>query len=313
MAVTQISWFPDIQVFRSTDRGATWSRIWDWNGYPDRTLRYSLDISGAPWLDFGKQAAPPEPSPKLGWMTESFEIDPFDSNSFLYGTGATVYGGSNLTAWDTGGKVAIGVKAQGLEETAVLDLASPPGATQLISGLGDIGGFVHSDITKVPPAYSSTAPALGSITGVDFAEKTPATMVRVGKGDAGRAAHRHLDLGRQLVVGGPGACRRDRSGHGRDGRRRQPHRLEHRRRRRVHVLDAGLELDEVDGRADRRARRVRPRQPAEVLRVLGRHVLDLGRRRRDVHGVEGHGSARGGSGPLLRGLRPRGRRVAGGR
>jgi xyloglucan-specific exo-beta-1,4-glucanase len=185
MAVTQISWFPDIQVFRSTDRGATWSRIWDWNGYPDRTLRYSLDISGAPWLDFGKQAAPPEPSPKLGWMTESFEIDPFDSNSFLYGTGATIYGGSNLTAWDTGGKVAIGVKAQGLEETAVLDLASPPGATQLISGLGDIGGFVHNDITKVPAAYSSSQPALGSITGVDFAEKTPATMVRVGKGDAG--------------------------------------------------------------------------------------------------------------------------------
>ena len=62
MAVTQISWFPDIQVFRSTDRGATWSRIWDWNGYPDRTLRYTLDISGVRLADV-RQAGRPRRSP----------------------------------------------------------------------------------------------------------------------------------------------------------------------------------------------------------------------------------------------------------
>lgn len=118
-------------------------------------------------------------------MTESFEIDPFDSGSFLYGTGATIYGGSNLTDWDTGGKVDISVKAQGLEETAVLDLAAPPGSVQLVSSLGDIGGFVHTDLTKAPSAYSATAPFMGSVNGTDFAEKTPATMVRVGSGDAG--------------------------------------------------------------------------------------------------------------------------------
>ena len=67
----------------------------------------------------------------------------------------------------------------------MLDLAAPPGATQLVSGLGDIGGFVHTDITKAPSAYSATAPFMGSVNGTDFAEKTPATMVRVGSGDAG--------------------------------------------------------------------------------------------------------------------------------
>lgn len=181
MVVTQISWWPDIIVFRSTDRGATWSRIWDWAGYPNRDLRYDLDHSGAPWLTFGKTSAPVgEPLVKLGWMTESFEIDPFDSDSFLYGTGATVYGGSNLTAWDTGGTVKIGVRAQGIEETAVLDLAAPPGPVQLLSGLGDVGGFVHTDITKVP-AQMYTQPYHGSVTGVDFAEAKPATMVRVGQ------------------------------------------------------------------------------------------------------------------------------------
>ena len=64
MAVTQISWWPDIQVFRSTDRGATWSRIWDWNGYPDRTLRYTLDISGAGWLDVRQAARPAGAQPE---------------------------------------------------------------------------------------------------------------------------------------------------------------------------------------------------------------------------------------------------------
>ena len=67
-------------------------------------------------------------------MTESLEIDPFDSNKMLYGTGATLYGSDNLTAWDAGSKITIKVKAVGIEETAVLDLASPPSGPQLFSG-----------------------------------------------------------------------------------------------------------------------------------------------------------------------------------
>src|SRR5690606_15418632 len=45
MVATQISWWPDVIFFRSTDGGATWTRIWDWASYPDRTFRYTLDIS----------------------------------------------------------------------------------------------------------------------------------------------------------------------------------------------------------------------------------------------------------------------------
>src|SRR5690606_28333010 len=127
-----------------------------------------------------RQSVEPELSPKLGWMTESFEIDPFDSDHALYGTGATVYGTDNLTAWDTGGKVAIDVRATGIEETAVLDLAAPPGAVELYSGLGDIGGFVHTDVTQVPDQMSSQ-PFHGSVTGIDVAALKPATVVRVGQ------------------------------------------------------------------------------------------------------------------------------------
>src|SRR4051812_8357989 len=141
MVATQVSWWPDIIIFRSTDSGATWTRIWDWTSYPDRGLRYSQDISSVPWLTFGTAAAPPVPSPKLGWMTESLEIDPFDSNRMLYGTGATIYASTNLTSWDSGGTVGIKPMVAGLEETAAIDLISPPSGAHLLTALGDIGGF----------------------------------------------------------------------------------------------------------------------------------------------------------------------------
>lgn len=38
------SWWPDAQIFRSTDSGATWSRLWEWTNYPDQNLYYSLSV-----------------------------------------------------------------------------------------------------------------------------------------------------------------------------------------------------------------------------------------------------------------------------
>ncbi|WP_277212469.1 cellulose binding domain-containing protein [Isoptericola croceus] len=181
MVVSQMSWWPDLQVFRSTDRGETWSQIWEWAGYPARDKRYTMDISAAPWLDFGSAGTPPEDNPKLGWMTETFEIDPFDSDRFFYGTGATIYGGDNLTDWDAGGTVEISVKAQGIEETAIQDLVAPPGPVELVSGMYDIGGFVHHDITQVPNSFY-TQPFQSGVLSVDVAWHSPSTMVRVGTG-----------------------------------------------------------------------------------------------------------------------------------
>ncbi|MBM7843479.1 cellulose binding domain-containing protein [Herpetosiphon giganteus] len=172
------SWWPDALLYRSTDGGATWSGIWSWGNYPERIFRYTQDISTSPWLDFGGTANAPEVAPKLGWMIGDIEIDPFDSNTMLYGTGATIYGTSNLTAWDTGGKVALDVRAHGLEETAVLDLISPPSGANLVSSLGDIAGFYHTSL-NVAPSWSSGL-QLGTSTGIDFAEKMPTTMARVG-------------------------------------------------------------------------------------------------------------------------------------
>jgi photosystem II stability/assembly factor-like uncharacterized protein len=179
MVATQVSWWPDVIFFRSTDAGTTWTRIWDFGSYPNRTLRYKMDVTRSPWLTFGQNPQLPEMTPKLGWMTESMEIDPFNSNRFMYGTGATIYGSTDLTTWDTGGQITIKPMAPGLEETAVLDLISPPSGAPLVSGLGDIGGFRHTNLDAVPPMMF-TAPAFTSTTSLDYAELNPSVMVRAG-------------------------------------------------------------------------------------------------------------------------------------
>jgi hypothetical protein len=179
MVATQISWWPDVIFFRSTDAGATWTRAWEFTSYPNRSKRYTIDITSVPWLSLGANPQPPEETPKLGWMTESMEIDPFNSNRFMYGTGATVYGATNLTQWDAGGTVTIRPMVKGLEETAVLDLVSPPSGAPLVSGLGDIGGFRHTNLDAVPPLMFQQ-PYFTSTTSLDYAETNPAVMVRAG-------------------------------------------------------------------------------------------------------------------------------------
>ncbi|MEW2114061.1 cellulose binding domain-containing protein [Streptomyces sp. NPDC005474] len=201
MATAYSSWWPDTQLFRSTDSGGTWTKAWDYTSYPTRANRYTMDISSSPWLTFGANPAPPEQSPKLGWMTESLEIDPFNSNRMMYGTGATVYGTENLTNWDSGSQFTIKPMVQGLEETAVNDLAAPPsGGAVLLSALGDIGGFRHTDLTKVP-SMMFTSPTFTTTTSLDFAETNPGIVARVGNLDSGPHVAFSTDNGANWFAG----------------------------------------------------------------------------------------------------------------
>jgi hypothetical protein len=125
-------------------------------------------------------------------MNESLEIDPFNSNRFMYGTGATIYGSTNLTNWDAGTQITIRPMATGLEETAVLDLISPPTGAPLVSGLGDIAGFRHTNLDAVPSAMF-TAPTFSSTTSLDYAERNAAIMVRSGNfTDSDRPGDSHV-------------------------------------------------------------------------------------------------------------------------
>ncbi len=69
-------------------------------------------------------------------------IDPFDSNHWLYGTGATIYGSHDLKKWDTVHNVTLKMLADGIEETSVRGLISPPTGPHLLSGVADIAGMI---------------------------------------------------------------------------------------------------------------------------------------------------------------------------
>ncbi|MBW5446107.1 cellulose-binding protein [Cohnella sp. CFH 77786] len=181
MAVTLNKWWPDQSIYRSTDGGKTWKNLWEFTSYPKRDNRYTIDYSISPWLDWGIQRDPetdPVTSPTLGWGIGDLEIDPFNSDRIMYGTGATLYGSEDMTNFDKGEKIGISVMANGIEENGILGLISPPSGAPLISAMGDIGGFRHEDLNKSPHMIRN--PYLNSSTDLDYAETNPNLIVRVG-------------------------------------------------------------------------------------------------------------------------------------
>ena len=169
MAATMGRWGPGDDIFRSVNGGSTWVSI---------DSKNVMDTSASPWLKFGT-------TPKLGWMIGALQIDPFDSKSAMYGTGATIYASKNITNAEAGLSTNWLVRAEGLEETAVNDLMSPPSGPPLVSALWDIGVFVHPNLTASPTSGMALNPRFNSATSLDFAEKLPSFMVRAGYADSG--------------------------------------------------------------------------------------------------------------------------------
>lgn len=174
MVATLNRWWPGDDIFRSTDGGATWKSM---------TANKVLDVSGAPYLNWGGTAT-------MGWWMATLQIDPFNSGHILYGTGGGIMGADDVTNLDSGGVAHINVRAQGLEETSVQDLISPPSGAPLISAIGDVSGFRHDDLTISPPAGMSSNPIYATETGLDFAELNPAIIVRVGRPGSDSSATR---------------------------------------------------------------------------------------------------------------------------
>ncbi|KZS94691.1 Oligoxyloglucan reducing end-specific cellobiohydrolase [Sistotremastrum niveocremeum HHB9708] len=175
-------WWPDANIFRSTDGGKTWSEIWEWTSYPTLARYFSYDTSLAPWI--GGPLGSQDVSAKLvGWMIEGLSIDPFDSNHWLYGTGETIYGGHDLLKWDTVHNVTIKSLADGVEETAIQGLISPPVGPSLLSAVGDVGGFVHNSLTTAP-STGFVNPTWATTSDIDFAGQLPTNIVRCGTGDS---------------------------------------------------------------------------------------------------------------------------------
>ena len=158
-------WSSGDDIYRSKDGGAHWISL------KQNALR---DSSAAPFLNWNR------PVPEFGHWIGDVEIDPFHSNRAQYVTGATIWSSDDIENADRGLPTHWKVMAQGLEETAVLELISPPKGAHLISAMGDIGGFRHDDLTVSPKSGMRANPTFNTTTGLDFAEKKPSVIVRTG-------------------------------------------------------------------------------------------------------------------------------------
>ncbi|KAG6895493.1 hypothetical protein C0993_009521 [Termitomyces sp. T159_Od127] len=149
------SWWPDGQIFRSTDSGTTWCPLWAWSpSYPTMPKYYSYNAAPTPWLgpnsvDFTLGDL------QIGWMVEETSVQGLvapPSGPILYSALGDIEGIYLLTAT----------------------------LSELFDD--DITGFVHSSLTT-PPTAAYTNPKWSTCADIDYAGLNPAYLVRIGTGD----------------------------------------------------------------------------------------------------------------------------------
>jgi xyloglucan-specific exo-beta-1,4-glucanase len=161
VVATMNRWEPGDTIWRSTDGGRNWR---------DLRAQSRRDVAATPFLLWG------EPEANFGWWIAGLAIDPFDSDHLAYTTGATVYATHDSAA----GPMRWRPWTQGIEQTAVITLASPPdGPFHLLSGFGDISGFAHDDFSVSPHLQFST-PVFANTNSIDIAGARPNVVVRSG-------------------------------------------------------------------------------------------------------------------------------------
>lgn len=159
--------YAEDDIYRSSDNGKSWKPVF--------AGKSQFDYSKAPYTQFTP----------IHWMFD-IEIDPFDSNHAMFTTG---YGGwetFNLLDQDKNKPVIWQIMSTGIEETVPLELYSPVKGAQLITAIGDYGGFTHFDLDRPVLTGSHANPRFANTNGITGAEKHPELVVR-----AGTVSHHH--------------------------------------------------------------------------------------------------------------------------
>ena len=154
-------WNPGDTIWRSTDGGRSWISLREVSRH---------DVSATPFLRWGRKQA------DFGWWIAGIAIDPFDSNFVAYTTGATVYATHDVASKKV---VSWAPWVEGVEQTAILTLTSPPEGPSLLSGFGDISGFAHETL-NVSPTTQFTSPIFSNTNTIDYAGRAPQIVVRSG-------------------------------------------------------------------------------------------------------------------------------------
>ncbi|SDL20146.1 Por secretion system C-terminal sorting domain-containing protein [Siphonobacter aquaeclarae] len=163
-------WWPRDEVYRSVDGGASWTAL----------------LTNAAW---DHSLAPYAAGMNPHWLGD-VEIDPFNAGNAWFVTGYGVYNSNNLGASPT----TWIFQNKGLEETAALELISPPSGAPLLSALGDIDGFKHDNL-DVSPAAGRLSPQYGTSISIDFAQSVPGFMARTYNNSGGNYGSYSTDGG----------------------------------------------------------------------------------------------------------------------
>ncbi|MBB1086975.1 cellulase [Lysobacter sp. SG-8] len=158
VATTFNRFSPHDELFRSTDGGKHWRPMLE-------DARFERDT--APWT---ADARP-------HWMAD-VEIDPHDPDRTWFVTGYGIWASTNAHDRGVGEPVAWRFEQAGFEETVPLALASPPEGAHLVSGLGDIDGFVHDDLDASQARFAGVR--FSNTESLAFAGQQPGVMVRTG-------------------------------------------------------------------------------------------------------------------------------------
>lgn len=154
-------------------------RTWD-----DVGGRSRRDVSATPFLGHEGRGA------DFGHWISGLAIDPFDPARVAYTTGATVYSTDGLRSK---GVVNWAPWTDGIEQTAIITLISPTRGPRLVSGFGDLAGFVHDDL-RTSPRPSFVNPYLSNTNTLDYAGLAPNVIVRSGSLYADRPREASLAL-----------------------------------------------------------------------------------------------------------------------
>ena len=156
-------WWPHDEIYVSTNGGTSWTAMYD------NAIRNNATT---PWANWHTNPATGAPD----WIG-SVEIDPFNSNRVFHGSGGGVFNTTQILATPP---ITWNSASLGIEESVPLAITTPNANSLLLTALGDIGGFTYHNLNVSPPDADFYNPIGTTNTGIDFAELSPSTVVRVG-------------------------------------------------------------------------------------------------------------------------------------